>query len=361
MKKILFYTHSLNKGGAEKVMLTVADRLNAMDDYDVVIMTDTVDQLEYDNKNGIRRINISDECPTGSAIDRMRALRRNVKNEKPDILVAFMIPCAKRITFATVGLKCVIYSAIRSDPYFDHGEGLNRRILTWCAGRSAKIVCQTQYQAEFFSEKIGHKCVVISNPIFEEFALKAKELKDKTGGTSTDTRQKITATGRLFDYKNHKLMIRAFKNIADKYSDTDVTIYGEGPYREELEEEIKHLELIGRVNLPGDSKQVAEDIYDSVMYVLPSDTEGLPNALMEAMALGLPVIATDCPCGGPKSLIEDGVNGILTPVGDVQAMTDAMDRLLGDDELREKIGRNAAKILETNSIDKIVKQWTEIL
>ncbi len=361
MKKILFYTHSLNKGGAEKVMLTVADRLNSMDGYDVVIMTDTVDELEYDNVNGIRRININDECPDGSTIDRMRALRRNVRREKPDIIAAFMIPCAKRIVFATLGLKCVIYSAIRSDPYFDHGNGIKRLILTGCAKRSAKVVCQTKYQAEYFPKKVRKKCVVISNPIYEEFVHKANELKDRSGAISTEKRKKITATGRLFDYKNHKLMIRAFKSIADKYPDTEVIIYGEGPYREELEEEIQNLELTERVKLPGDSKQVAEDIYDSVMYVLPSDTEGLPNALMEAMALGLPVIATDCPCGGPRSLIENGVNGILTPVGDIQAMTDAMDRLLSDEELRKNIGRNAAKILETNAIDKIVGEWTEIL
>ena len=115
------------------------------------------------------------------------------------------------------------------------------------------------------------------------------------------------------------------------------------------------------VFLPGDSDHVEEDISNALIYVLPSDTEGLPNALMEAMALGLPVISTDCPCGGPKSIIDDGINGILVPVKDVDRMAQAMKRLLEDGSLRQNIGREAREILKTNELSKIVDQWKEII
>lgn len=364
MKKVLFYIHSLNKGGAEKVLLTVAEELNKSDEYDVTILTDTVDELEYEPSEGIKRIVIDKEADNVSAITRLKVIRSCVKRRNPDKIIVFMLSSVIRAALALVLTGHKIIGAVRSNPYDDYSSGLNRTLLMWAMNRCERMVCQTEYQVDFFPERFRGKCTVISNPIFEEFVKKAEELsKDKKADDFEKDRVsgKIVATGRLFDYKNHRMLIRAFKHISEDYPDVNVTIYGEGPYREELEKEIEKFGLKDRVFLPGDSSAVAEDISDAIIYVLPSDTEGLPNALMEAMALNLPVIATDCPCGGPKSLIEDGVNGLLTPVGDEEAMAQALKRLLDDGELRNKIGINAGLIRQTNSVDKIVTAWKELI
>ena len=359
MKKILFCIHSLNKGGAERVLLTLAEKMNTDSDTEVVILTDTVDDLEYELPDRLKRINLKDIMVKNTALSRLCAIRSCVKEEKPDCFVAFMLSSAIRAVIATLFSGFKVIAAVRSNPYDDYSKGLNRKILLVTMSLAEKIVCQTEYQVRFFPERMQKKCVVISNPIFSEFVIKAKELSEtKTGKTK---KKRIVATGRLFDYKNHKLLIEAFAGIAEEYTDIDVVIYGEGPYRKELERTISELNLSERVLLPGDSEHVADDIADAFIYVLPSDTEGLPNALMEAMALGLPVISTDCPCGGPKSLIKDGENGLLTPVGDVPAMRESLIRLIKDDGLRKRISQKAKDIMISNDADSITDQWRKTL
>ena len=341
------------------MLLTLAQKLNTDTETEVVIMTDTVDDLEYELPDGLKRVNLKDRMEKNTALSRLCAIRACVKEEKPDSFVAFMLSSAIRAVIATLFSGFKVIAAVRSNPYDDYSIGLNRKILLVTMSLAEKIVCQTEYQVEFFPKRMQKKCVVISNPIFSEFVIKAKELSETK--TEKNKRKRIVATGRLYDYKNHKLLIEAFSGIAKEYPDMEVVIYGEGPYRKELENTIVGLNLSDRVFLPGDSENVAEDIADAFIYVLPSDTEGLPNALMEAMALGLPVISTDCPCGGPKSLIRDGENGLLTPVGDVLAMRESLRRLITDDDLRMSISKKAKDILISNDADYITDQWRKTL
>lgn len=358
MRKILFYIHSLNKGGAERVLLTVAEELNKTGYYELIILTDVVDELEYNMPTGIRREVIDTGNQSMNSVRRIRSIREKIVKENPDEVIVFMLSSVIRATLALFGTKHRIIGAVRSNPYNDYSTGRNRKLLMWAMKRCKYMICQTEYQAEFFPARIRNKCVIISNPIFKEFANKAEEIQPVY---KHDADGKIVATGRLYDYKNHKLLINAFSQIAEQFPNVTVVIYGEGPYRSQLEEEIVKHNLLNRVLLPGDSMHVAEDISDALIYVLPSDTEGLPNALMEAMALGLPVIATDCPCGGPRKLIKDGYNGLLTPVNDVDSMSSALKRLLESEELRNKLGNEARGILKTNSLDKIVEQWKYVL
>ena len=108
-------------------------------------------------------------------------------------------------------------------------------------------------------------------------------------------------------------------------------------------------------------KDIHSIIKDYAMFVSSSDFEGMSNSMLEAMAIGLPTICTDCPAGGARAVIKDHENGILVPVNDVQAMANAMKEIAGDSELAEKLSLNGTKLREELSVNKIVNQWMEII
>ena len=128
-----------------------------------------------------------------------------------------------------------------------------------------------------------------------------------------------------------------------------------------MEKLISQLNMKNRIFLPGKTDNIKEEIYDTSLFVLSSDYEGMPNALMEAMALGLPVISTDCPCGGPKFLIENKKNGILVPVNDEKKLKEEIENVLKDKELARELSSNANKIcIELNPIE-INKKWEKYI
>lgn len=355
MKKVLFYIYSLNKGGAERVLLTLAEKLSKQ--YEVVILTDAFAEREYPLPNGIRRIDLQVYMNQivgikNRSIRRILSIRKCCKEELPDRIIAFMISSAIRAVLANIFTSNKVIAAIRSNPFDGYGTWQRRLILQSILLFSDRIVCQTEYQKEYFSKVLQKKCIVIPNPLFTEFYQLPYE---------GEREKNIVTAGRLYDYKNHMLLMHAFAEIAAEFPEYTVTIWGEGPYREKLEEEIERLKMKDRIFLPGDSDNVAKDIYKASLFVLPSDTEGMPNALMEAMSLGLPVIATDCPCGGPKSLIQHGRNGMLCEVGNVKDMAEKMRNVLNDKSLQEKMGKNALLIQKQCHVDKISENWSRLI
>ena len=157
------------------------------------------------------------------------------------------------------------------------------------------------------------------------------------------------------------MLIKAFEQVVKKYPQKTLVIYGDGPYKEETLQLVNKLKLNEKVYLPGDVLDVAKKIKDAAIFALPSDTEGMPNALMEAMALELPCVATDCPCGGPKTLIQDGVNGFLCDVNDVDTMADRIIKLIEHPELAKQIGEKAGEIRKTCCIEQISARWREYI
>ena len=169
----------------------------------------------------------------------------------------------------------------------------------------------------------------------------------------------IVAVGRVDANKNHEMIIRAFAGLAEKYPDYRLVIYGEGDLRPSLLRMAEKMGLKDRVRLPGSISDVASAIYKASFFVLSSYSEGMPNTLIEAMALGIPSISTDCPCGGPAELIEDGVNGYLIEPGDWEKLQDILQKLVDDPRLAQKVGENAAKIQETLNPDRMNKMWED--
>ena len=168
---------------------------------------------------------------------------------------------------------------------------------------------------------------------------------------------RIVTCGRLQPQKNHILLIDAFALIAESFPEVSLHIYGNGFMKDEIQQYIEKKELAQRVILEGPTADVPSVLKNAGMFVLSSDYEGMPNALMEALAAGVPSVSTDCPCGGPRMLIKDGENGILVPVGDVEALANSMTRLLEEPGLSDNIGAVARGYAKSYLPEKVHNQW----
>jgi glycosyltransferase involved in cell wall biosynthesis len=210
------------------------------------------------------------------------------------------------------------------------------------------FVFQTADAMAYYKDYIGDRGVVLPNAINNEF------VKEPYKGKREKV---IVSAGRFSQQKNHLLLIDAFSKISQKHCDYNLVIYGDGELKSKYEERINELKIKGRVFMPGFVHDFGSCILNASLFVLSSNFEGMPNALMEAMALGLPCISTDCPSGGPKYLINDRVNGLLVPLGDSGRLAEAMDVVLSNEELAYRIGNNARRITETLRSDSIYEKW----
>lgn len=171
-------------------------------------------------------------------------------------------------------------------------------------------------------------------------------------------------SGRLVDFKNQLLLIDAFVKVHEKHHDYTLEIYGGDSHdgtKELLEKSIAKNHAEEYVHLMGASDELEKKLNDAALFAFSSDWEGLPNALMEAMALGLPIVATDCPCGGPATLIENEKNGLLVPIKDADALAAGMNRLIEDRDFAEKLGREARKIKDIANTEAVVRQWRDYI
>lgn len=215
---------------------------------------------------------------------------------------------------------------------------------------ASKCVMMTNGAKSYFNKDIQDKSVIIPNPVRDD-------LPEAYYG---ERRLTIVTYCRLSKQKNLTLLIRAFKKFHSQYPDYTLEIYGDGEERELLDRLIVEKGLEKCVSIYPFDPQVHQKIKDCAMFVSSSDWEGWSNSIMEALALAMPVIATDCDFG-PRDMITDHMNGLLVPVGDVNALVNAMTELAENHELAEMLGRNAAVAREIFSMEKIGSQWLELI
>ena len=326
--------------------------------YDVILVTQYKRENEYELLPQIRRIysEPEEEALTGSRMKnfllRYRLLRDIWKNYQPDIILSFLGKNNLMAIATAAFLPAKVAVSVRGEPTMEY-EG---RLMQFLAKRMFRfadgVILQTARAKEFFPKAVRKKSVILKNPLNPVF-LEQKPVLQRDNV--------IVAAGRLDENKNHTMLIHAFARIAGEYPEMKLVIYGEGELRERLTELVAEKELSDRIMLPGSIDHVAEEIGRAKIFALTSNTEGMPNSIIEAMVLGTPVISTDCPCGGPAALIEDGENGLLVPVGDAYALADAMRKLLSDEELAHKIGENARKLAKELAPEKVDREWEEYL
>lgn len=355
MKKILFYIDSMQKGGANRVMANLVDYFTKKGFY-VILVNDIVadrDIQEYEVNTSAKRIilNISGSNTIISNFKRIRKLRKIIHEEKPDSVLSFMGPPNIRMLLASIFMSCRKIVSVRNDPNREYGKNIIKKIFTNFIFLLADgCVFQTEDASKYFFSRIKAKSTIIVNPVNEIFF----------NTSSSETRKNVITVGRLFPQKNHKLLIRAFALISEKFLDEKLIIFGEGPLKSELKEYASDLGIEDRVFFPGSITNVNVELSKAKVFVLSSDYEGLPNALMEAMACGTAVVATDCPSGGPKYLLKESNAGILVSCNNVDEMAEAINVMMSEE--KNSFYRNQAKKKSIEFLPQTVfEQWEKYL
>ena len=388
MKKILFAIDSLRGGGAERVISLLANQVSAWG-YQTDILLAFDSDVEYYVDKDIRIYDINgkliehEQCSpkkkmeqkasapvqactvkkspilrVRERISEYRDKRRRINNivafvnaGNYDVIVSFLTSTNELVGAASkrMSAKCIISE--RCSPV---ETVLTQKTGGWTLKQYAKVDCvvfQTEEAMACYPSRIREKGVVIPNPIKTDLPMPYVGERKK----------EIVSFGRLDKQKNLPMLISAFANVSKRYPEYTLHFFGRGQEKENLLGLIAELGLQEKVIIDDFAKNVHEIVRDAAMYVSSSDYEGISNSMLEALAIGLPCVCTDCPVGGARMAIEDGVNGLLVPIKDENALTNAIERIIQSEEFAEKLSKNAVKIRERWNIETITKKWLEVI
>ena len=272
------------------------------------------------------------------------------------IIISFGFNIFEKVYWAAKGLNFkLIYAETNASDKFINDKNFNAtcRLLK----KANSWVFQTKEQRRFLGYENNPDAEVIHNPIKEC-------LPDVYIGTKQKT---IVNFCRLSPQKNLMLLVKAFEKFLRQNPEYFLKIYSDTVsksalyLKDELLLYINEHNLKDKVFILPPRSDIHDVIKDCTMFVSSSDYEGISNSMIEAMAMGLPCVCTDCKGGGAREMITDGENGLLVPVGDVDALSQAMHRMANEEGLAEKCGKNAALVRETLSIEKIAQQWLDVI
>lgn len=345
-KKIVFVIPNMTGGGTERVISLLSDQYIRMG-YEVAIMQFAGYQHAYELNEKVEDFSIAPQSHGNLKVawKRLMDMRRYYRGNPDCHIFAFCVNGTIFSVLATFFHKRRLLVAERSSPL----SCKEPHLRNWAYRHADRIACQTEEGASFFPAKIREKVVIIPNAV-------APDVPERFTGKRL---HRIASVGRLGREKNHRLLLEAFALFHREMPDYELHIYGTGDQEEKLRRLAQQLGIEQSVVWHGFSPDARQEIVNYRMFVLSSDYEGISNSMVEALGMGIPTIATDCPIGGARTYIEDGVNGILVPVGDREAMTGAMLRLARDDAFAESLSLHAAELKEKYSLESVAKQFLE--
>jgi len=355
--RLLLLVASLQGGGAERQLSDMANYW-AEKGWQVSLATWSGPEVEdfYPLDARVRRVSLE----SGSAhmteqsrirvnLERIMRLRRLLKSTRPDAVLSFMTESNLLAILAGAGLPVRVVVSERVQPALHAAFPWTWRFLRRLLYRWADaVVAQTQDAARWLLRNCGTKVTVIPNAL--------RSLPEPAG----ERRNSIVAVGRLTQQKGFDVLLKAFARIAHTFPHWRLAIVGEGEERQSLLRLRAQLGLDDRVEFVGQSEDVLGWMARAGLMVQPSRFEGFPNVVLEGMGLGTAVISADCP-SGPSEMIEDGVNGRLVPVDDVQRLAEVMAELIANPAERARLGRAASAVRARYRQDVVMDRWEECL
>lgn len=341
--KIVFVVPDMAGGGTEHVISLLANEYVRWG-IDTAILSFAGTQQAYPLDERVETVSAG--APSKGSVkvrlQRLAFMRRYFKQNKGCYIFSFSTFGTGFIVMSTLGMKRNMLVSERTDPgSCDHKPYRNFFYLF-----ADKLVCQTQDAIACFPKALQKKACVIGNPVEDT-------LPERYEGVR---RKNIVTVGRLEPVKNHRMLIEAFGMFEKSHPDYTLDIYGQGSLEKELKAYAVSLGIKDKVIFHGFCRNVKEEIRDCGMFVLSSNYEGVSNSMIEALAMGIPVIATDCPIGGSRTYIEDGENGLLVSVNNVVEMGNALTKIADNAKLSDKLSKNAIIIRNKCAVGEIAEQ-----
>ncbi len=344
-KRIVIFIGALESGGAERVVSTLSGEL-AERGYSVEVLTYYDRKRFYPLNDKVKYTAVERETGTTSPMKNLFFIRKYFK-KNADCILSFLAPFNMLAVASLMFCRLPLIVCDRNDPRKVPSNELLRKVRNFLYRFATGVVLQTSNNKAYFSKKVQKRSTVIFNTVM---------VGDMAGAAlKAEKSPRIVSVGRLMAQKNQLMMLSAFAKIHADFPEYTLTVYGEGPMREQLEAKIAELGIADCVNLPGAQSNVYEYYADAELFVLSSDYEGMPNALAEAMCVGLPAVSTAV--SGTEDLIRDGESGVVCPVGDEAAFEAAMRKMLSDDGLRKACAAEAVKVNDLLEREKIIGQW----
>lgn len=348
---LVAYLHGT--GGAER-QITLLANVMAKRGHDVhfIVLAEFCRRYQIHDNVIIHDLTYAEHNRIHPIIGRYRALKDVLKKICPDVTIHYNLQSAYlALAMPRKVYRKSVYSE-RGDPYDKEYSGLLGVIRDWTVRRMDGLVFQSEGARDFFNQKVRTKSVVIHNSV---------EVPVEKYPLPKNREQIIVSAGRLHEQKNFSLLIDAFAQISSDFPNYKLIIYGNGALREKLQAQIHNNQLDTRICLMPACKDLWERIHNASLFVLSSDYEGMPNALMEALALGIPSISTDCRPGGAKTLIKDGVNGFVVPRMDVDALAEKMSFVLSHPNVANEISKGGREIAFTHDEKSTFDKWENFL
>lgn len=358
--KIALVISSMSCGGAERVMSIMANYWVKHGNDVSLITVDTQDNDFYTLDDRVKRIELDRKKESRTVIDasinnliKIRSLRNVIKKTKPQVIISFIDKMNVVTLISTRGLSIPVIVSEHTNPLQLPPGGvwniLRRVGYIWANA----VVVLTQELSDIVGSFVSRSRLhIIPNP-----AIPINNITNSVPPFKIPS-PCIVAMGRLVPLKGFDLLIKAF-GICDQNM-WSLIIMGEGDQRSTLEALIKERGLESKVLLPGNIKEPSAVLQNADIFVLSSRIEGFPMVILEAMSCGLPVISFDCKTG-PGTIINNGIDGILVPAEDVDALASSMSYLMNNKEERLRLSKRATDVVNRFSIDVIMAKWNKLI
>ena len=353
--KLTLVVARLSAGGAERVMTRMANHW-AERGWRVTLLTfdDGAEPPFFELHPAVRHrpLGIAVRGHSVRTVARQLAvLRRSIRASDPRVLISFLDKINVLVLWATRGLGLPVIVSERTAVAYQPFSGVWKVLRRWTYPLAARLVVQHRDSLACFSAAVRRKGRVVPNPVVPPSA-----------GTAAPARNAnvVLAMGRLTAQKGFDMLLKAFAAAAAGFPEWSLVIRGEGDHRGALEALRDELGLHGRAFFPGLTPEPFEEMRQADLFILSSRFEGFPNVLCEALACGLPVVAFDCP-HGPGELVRDGVDGMLVPPGDVQALAAALRGLMRDAPARRRLAARAPEVVERFGLEKVMGMWDVVI